>query len=242
MPFTKEQYVSLREIARIDAALARIKADRKKLDTTVSQVEAEIQALTVRIAQAKTRGDAILAQVERARGEIAATRKKLHERRQGVTALGGAKIQQAALREIGADERSCDAHELKLLQEEDRYLTLEGEIPGLLLQQVELQRAYEEALAERTGTLETLAYREERLIKERIGFTATLTTSDLTAYDRVKERYPMDPLVAVEDGACSGCGSTLSPQHLVALKRGERMIQCVDCGRVLTDTQEDQPA
>ncbi|RMG41910.1 MAG: hypothetical protein D6719_07635 [Candidatus Dadabacteria bacterium] len=105
--------------------------------------------------------------------------------------------------------------------------------------------AVKEKLAEKTEELEkreieikeifsTLEERQATHLKEREKIVEKIDKKQLEQYERVRERFPADAVVPLAAGDnCSGCFMHLGPQALVQIARGEEIVRCRGCGRIL---------
>jgi predicted nucleic acid-binding Zn-ribbon protein len=115
------------------------------------------------------------------------------------------------------------------------------EVDALESEVAKLTSTYEEnkqALAEREKEVrehyKSLEEREAEKIHERQQFLEVINPQHLAAYDRLRERHPMDAIVPVTDTRqCSGCFMQLGPQVVVEIARAKKLIRCPGCGRIL---------
>ncbi|OGC85593.1 MAG: hypothetical protein A2W07_07280 [candidate division Zixibacteria bacterium RBG_16_43_9] len=61
----------------------------------------------------------------------------------------------------------------------------------------------------------------------------------LATYERVKKVKGGAAVVSVKKRACSGCYKSLPPQKIQEIKKGESLITCDSCGRILIWTDEE---
>ena len=61
----------------------------------------------------------------------------------------------------------------------------------------------------------------------------------LATYERVKKVKGGVAVVPVKKRACSGCYKSLPPQRIQEIIKGDSLITCDSCGRILTWTNED---
>jgi len=74
---------------------------------------------------------------------------------------------------------------------------------------------------------------------ERRNISVRLNKLMLATYERVKKVKGGAAVVAVKKRACSGCYKSLPPQKIQEIKKGENLITCDSCGRILTWTDEE---
>ena len=55
-----------------------------------------------------------------------------------------------------------------------------------------------------------------------------------TEYERVRKKTKNTPIADATDGRCSLCYIALRPQFFQDLRRGDKVMFCESCGRILT--------
>ncbi len=220
-------------LGKEDGALARIFAERKKLENDlaakralVKKGEDETLVRTRYIAEKKfhwTRDDKALKE----------ERDKLVLRRKNLSGLGNYKTQQAASREIEHSSRELDAREEVLI-------TAMNEIEAIEAKDIELKKKLDilkselvELEKESALTIENLDVRQKIHSEERQKLAVKVDNANLITYNRIKEKFPMDPAVPVKNGNCAGCFMQVVPQLIVQIGRGDSLIKCRGCGRIL---------
>lgn len=68
---------------------------------------------------------------------------------------------------------------------------------------------------------------------------ASIPEDSRERYRRTVRQLGADALAAVEDGACHGCYTSLSPQGMNEVINGENLCFCNSCGRLLYLTEEE---
>ena len=52
-------------------------------------------------------------------------------------------------------------------------------------------------------------------------------------YERIFAGQGHRTLVAIQKGACGGCGETLTPQQAIEVQEKRKIEQCEGCGRLI---------
>lgn len=73
----------------------------------------------------------------------------------------------------------------------------------------------------------------EQLIGERKQILATISAPVASAYERIRRARGGIAVSEAVDGRCLQCHMALRPQFLQELKRGEKVMYCESCGRLL---------
>ena len=87
---------------------------------------------------------------------------------------------------------------------------------------------------EATETLESVETRLKEYTAERVRHAQVVGTGPvLMAYNRIKDRFPSNPVVDVLNrDSCAGCHMKLGPQVVVQISRGD-VVKCPGCSRFL---------
>jgi hypothetical protein len=161
---------------------------------------------------------------------------------------------------LAAEERKFQG-QLPLVKKNEEYTALLHEIAGarqkrsdretdlLVLMDEEERRArekpaLEKALAaleaEAATRLQTLGVEEQGerdrvagLEAERATLTAKLPAGTRNRYERIRTSKDGRAVVPIQKGACGGCYRGQPPQMLQEARRGDRLLVCDGCGRLL---------
>lgn len=139
----------------------------------------------------------------------------------------------AALREIDNAKRAISAIETQILELLETIETLEVELRERTPEVEAKRREFDEQLAEYATATERLTHRlaERRAERERL---AALIRPDLLAqYTRLTEIRDGLALAEVRDGSCTACFMTVRPQVYAEVRRGENILTCDNCSRIL---------
>ncbi len=74
---------------------------------------------------------------------------------------------------------------------------------------------------------------EQALLARRDAVLADLPSGLRARYDRLLGAKRGVAVAVLEKDACAACGSHLPPQKAIAVRRGEGVVECPDCGRIL---------
>ena len=129
--------------------------------------------------------------------------------------------------------------ETEIRRAEDRILDLMGESEGLeknlkaaeiALKAEKTQVEVEKQQARERTEIDQKAVKELEVTKKSI--VASMTPSVYKNYERIRSRRGA-AVAEVVDGRCSVCHISVRPQYLQDLKRGEQVLVCESCQRIL---------
>ncbi len=69
---------------------------------------------------------------------------------------------------------------------------------------------------------------------ERNIVAAEMSPAFYKEYERVRKKTRNTPIADATDGRCGACQISLRPQFFQDLRRGDKIMQCESCGRILT--------
>jgi uncharacterized protein len=138
-----------------------------------------------------------------------------------------------AVREIDVARKAISALETEVLKLMERVEKLEAQVtersPEMESRRVEIDRqlkAWRESAAESQRRLDVL--RAERAVKlKALGVEARST------YERLSKMRTGFALAEARDYKCMACRMTIRPQVFADIRRGDSIITCESCGRIL---------
>jgi predicted nucleic acid-binding Zn-ribbon protein len=208
------------------AALARFPAERAGLERRVTAERARLEALKTRLGEMQLKRRQLEKDIEAAASEERKYQTQLFsvKKNEEYTAL----LHEIAA--VKAKRSDVETEVLMLLEDEERAAR---ERP--LIEQA-MQAAEREA-AERKASIAEEESRDrarlEALEAERATHLGALPAPTRTRYERIHGSREGRAVVPIAKGACGGCFRAQPPQVLQEAKRGDRLLTCDGCGRLL---------
>jgi predicted nucleic acid-binding Zn-ribbon protein len=139
----------------------------------------------------------------------------------------------AMLKEIAFKEDQRDKKETRILELMEQVST-QNQAMAAQAQQLEEQRQAfsrrQKEIAQQTKALEgQLAELEKKRERVRQGLPAAL----LKRYEFIRQRRNGTAIAEVRQGVCLGCHMNILPQQFIDLQKGEEILQCPHCQRIL---------
>ena len=145
---------------------------------------------------------------------------------------------QAMMREITDRKRRQSDLETDVLVKMD-------EEQALLSVQPAIEKALAEVQAVADARLKTIAAEEERargdaagIESQRAGLVPKLPPATRSRYERIRDSRGGRAVVPIVKGACGGCFRGQAPQVMQEARRGDRVLLCDGCGRMLIQPPE----
>ena len=226
-----EQLIALHNadtsIRKLQAELESIPQRRAEIENEFDQRAFEFKALEARLAEAREKR----AQLER---DLAEQRTRAEKAERDLMSSTNSKAYEAAIREADAARKQISTLETQTIEQmeaieqaEREMAEREPEVARLRDELGEKLKAFEEQM--RVQEQELVARREER---ERV--MAALPKSTSALYSRISARIRDGVAVAeARNNACSACFMALRPQVMADVRRGDEVILCDNCNRIL---------
>jgi predicted nucleic acid-binding Zn-ribbon protein len=145
----------------------------------------------------------------------------------------------AMLKEISFKEDQRDQREtrmLELLEQMEAKKTALAEIEAQIQERQTLLAQRSAAVGAAVKKLkERLTGLEDQRKKLRKGVPAQL----MKRYEFIRQRRNGTAVAPVYDGVCFGCHMNILPQQFIDLQRGEEILQCPHCQRILYWLEEE---
>jgi uncharacterized protein len=217
------------------------------LDQKITALEAEVAQLPRHIAIIEKTLDSHLRKLEADKAALTANqkdRKKLEGdiqvHQQKISKLRDQMLQAKNNEQYRAFQNEIDYIEKEIRQAEDRILELMTESEPLAANvkaaEIALKQEQQQVEAEKKEARERTAADQEALAKvgaERKELAARLTRPVSQAYDRIRKKWHGTVVAEAVGGRCSACQMLLRPQFFQDLRRGDQLMFCETCGRML---------
>ena len=217
------------------------------LDTRLLALQREIDALPKQVAAIERTLDSHIRKLELDRGALAAnlkSRKQLEEdikiQEQKISKLKDQLLQAKTNEQYRAFQHEIEFCEREIRKAEDKILDFMASAEPLdaAVKQAEQSLAGEKqkgASEQERARMRTAEDQEimARLMAERKELAASVSPKTLSQYELIRKKRQGVAVSDATDGRCSACQIALRPQHFQDLKRGEGIVLCESCGRML---------
>ena len=208
-----------REVAALPKHIALIES---KLAGSQRRVEMDKAALLANGKERKT-----------LEGEIQLQNQKVSKLRDQMLAAKNNDQYQSFMHEIGFCETEIRKHEDRILELMTESESLDKNVKSAetLLAEEKKQVDLEKAQArEKTAVDEKML---AELEARRASITTEITPSILKEYDRLRKARRGIAVAEVGEGRCAACHIGVRPQFMQELRRGDKVMFCESCGRIL---------
>ena len=228
----QDELVALQDLQSLDLENLEL---RKRLGAIPGELEA-LRGDVNRVSELLERERQRLADAEKWRldreREIALKNELMQKSRTKLQGARNEKESKAAQREIDAIRKSiqdCEQEALEVMEVVEQYRkAITGHAAEFAELELHLQSREREAGEEMAG----IEARIEEWEARRAGLAARVPPPILRRYERIQQRLGL-AVAEVEGGYCKGCNMELLPQAYIELQRGDKLVQCSNCNRIL---------
>lgn len=230
----KEELAKLVDLQITDTNIRRLKKAIETADQRRAAIEEEFEqhASSIREIQA-TRDKAEAERIELEK-QIAENKTYLERADRNLKHAQNQKEYETAMRETDALQKQIAALETQVtekmtaIEEVEKVLTERAEeINGLEAKRTSALGAFDKEIAAARKEFESESAKRQEVF-------VTLPKNLATVYDRFAQRSKDGIAVAeVVKGSCSACHIALRPHMVMEVKRGDQIITCENCARIL---------
>ncbi|MBI4386170.1 MAG: hypothetical protein HY551_02190 [Elusimicrobia bacterium] len=233
MALTKEEIPKLLQLQTQDRLLDSLQASINKIPKDIQALQDSLDAEKSRVAELKNKANKL--QIEKKEKEISLAQKEEAIRKHGQE-LNHVKTNEAyrAL-QVEIDKAKSDVSEL-----ETAILLLMEQVDSTSREEKKAAAALKDAEAKAQKEIQSLEAEKSKLSAEltekrstRDSLAQAIAPEVIKIYDHLRARRQGIALAPVNATMCGACRITLLPQSLVELTRGNKLVACESCQRIL---------
>jgi predicted nucleic acid-binding Zn-ribbon protein len=217
------------------------------LDDRVTALTKEIAALPKHVAEIEQKLGAHQRRLEHDKAALSANQKdrkrlegEIQTHDQKISKLKSQMMEAKNNEQYRAFQHEIDFAGTEIRKAEDRILELMGEAEPLdtnvKAAEVALGTEKKHVESEKAQARERTAADQKEidtLKSERLAIVAQMTPSVVANYDRIRKGRAGVGITETVAGRCGRCNIVLRPQFFQDLKKGETIVTCESCGRIL---------
>ncbi len=245
----KAELQQLVALQNLDSSIRKLQVELEAIPKRRAEVEAEFDQRAFEIRALETARDE--ARHSRSQLEVEVSEQKVRSERAERNLMSSKKQDEytAAIREADAARKQIGVLEGQILEQMEALEKAEAslaeradEVNSLNSDREARLKAFDDETSRQAGLLTTSQAERERLISE-------LPKAIGADYNRISKRIRDGVAVAeARNGACMACFMALRPQAMAQVRRGEEVVTCENCNRILyysppdTATANSSPA
>ena len=230
----KAELQKLIALQNLDTTIRKLEKDQEAIPQRRAEIEGEFDQRAFEIRALESRRDEAKHTRARLENEVVEQRGRAERAERNLMSSKKQEEYTAAIREADAARKQISAFETQILEQMEILEQADAALKERAAEITTLNSDREarlKAFDEETGTI------GERLVaarKEREEVFANLPKPMSNLYSRIKARIRDGVAVAeARNRSCSACFMSLRPQVMAEIRRGEEVITCDNCGRIL---------
>ncbi|MBK9154780.1 MAG: hypothetical protein IPM25_11290 [Chloracidobacterium sp.] len=230
----KAELEKLIELQQTDSNIRRLKQKLETAEARRAELEMEFERHASSIREVQGRRDALHAERADLERQIADNRTHLERAERNLKHSQNQREYETAMREIDAIQKQIAAFETQIVEKMEALESVEKELEERAEEINSIDAKRDEALGAFDKELAADRAELERYSGGRNDVFVTLPPQLASVYDRLAQRSRDGIAVAeVVNGSCSACFMSLRPQMQVEVKKGDAIITCESCTRIL---------
>jgi len=230
----KAELAQLIALQKTDTNIRRLQTEIESIPERRAEIEKEFDQRAFEIRGLEEKRDAAFHQRSQLEKEIFEQKQRAERADRNLMAAKKPDEYTAAIREADAARKQISTFETQVLEQMEAFDNVEKEL-GERAPEVEKLRAdmeerfkqFDEQIKVQQRELEEARSERERMMKE-------LPKAVSSQFNRISARIRDGIAVAeARNGACTACFMALRPQVMADVRRGEEVITCDNCNRIL---------
>ena len=221
------------DLHELDKEIFELTRSLENLPQELKEKAQEIEALEAERSTHLQELDNLKAQLREMEAEVTDLEEGIKVSRQRLMDIGKELELKAMLKEIAFREDQRDQKETRVLELLDQVEALNQAIADQDQALKSLQTEHDRRAAEVASRVEELEKQRAVLTGQRESLRKGLPAALLKRYEFILRRYNGSAICEVREGVCLGCHLNILPQQYIDLQKGEEIIQCPHCQRIL---------
>jgi len=165
--------------------------------------------------------------------EVSALQDELKKLKSMMMAIKTNKEYDALVSQIDSVRESINEKETTLLEIIERIEILESGIDDLRKKSTETKKQNDDQLSILQEKMDSVGSKVQMKDDERQNIIVRVPKKMMSIYERIRKNRGGSVVITVKKRACGSCFKALPPHRIQELKRGDQLITCDNCGRLL---------
>jgi len=228
-----QQIAQLVDLQKVDDAIHAMQSELDHAPREVSTLEQRFTELEEQRAKLLDKLEHLQEQQRRLTMEIDDDATRMKKSKSKLMQVGNTREYHAMLREMDNIEKSNRSRE-----EEKLTLHEALQLENTNLEEISnAHQGLQSELEEKRGTLQARMDAAQAqldvLQKKRSAAVAEIPPPVFSRYEFIRNRLEHPVIVPVNQGVCSGCHIAIPPQIFIELQRGQQILSCPNCQRLI---------
>ena len=242
----QEKLKTLYELQNTDIEIDKLLQLRGELPEEVSALESEVESLKTKKARMEEMIDGYNQGIENDKKHIDELDKEIEEYRKKLENISNSREYDSVNKEL-ENQGLLRAISEKNIREAREAIDSRRQDIERIDDRISIREADLDAKRSELSTItEATAPQEKELVARRESFISKLDERTISSYERIrKSTHNHLAVVSLfpknEDGtygdACGGCFHTITPQRLIDIASGKKLVICEHCGRIIVNPE-----
>ena len=230
----KAELQQLIALQNLDTTIRKLEKDQEAIPERRAEIEGEFDQRAFEIRALETRRDEAKHCRARLENEVVEQRGRVERAERNLMSSKKQDEYTAAIREADAARKQISAVETQILEQLEILEQAEASLKERADEIASMNSDRETRLKAFDAETGSIAGRLETARKEREELFANLPKPMSSLYSRIKARIRDGVAVAeARNRSCTACFMSLRPQVMSEIRRGEEILTCDNCGRIL---------
>lgn len=229
------------DLQKTDTNLRRLKRLLDTAEERRAEIEQEFEQHASSIREIQGRRDTLNAKRADLERQIAESKVYLERADRNLKHSQNQKEYETAMRDLDTGQKQIAGFETQVVEIMEELEGVEKELGERSEEIATLDAKRDAAMKEFEAAMKVDKAEFDKLSKHRAGAFATLPARLASIYDRMAQRSRDGIAVAeVINGSCTACYVLLRPQVQLNVKKGDEIITCENCTRILYMPKRDE--
>ena len=224
------QLVALQET---DIEIKRCNEELTALPKRQAEIEQRFEASAKEFLELEQQLDETNAERQRLESDLAEEQRKHEKFKADLMKARNEKEYTTAVREIDVTKKAIGVFETEVLKLMEKIEKLDAQVKERSPEIEKMRAEVKDQIAVLNAAAENCRQKLERLTAERARLLAELAPNTRATYERVAKLKSGLALAEARDYSCQACRMRIRPQVFNDLRKGETIMTCENCGRIL---------
>ena len=221
------------ELQKFDLRIFEIQEQQQHIPELIRNAQAPLLEVGHRLKLLKDAGEALTKERRSSEQELSVQEEHIHKIRGRLNELKTNKEYQAHLFEIELARKKKDLLEEAVLSVLERIEQNEKEAKELEEGLREAEERFEREKTQLESQVNSLNQELSELERQHQEHARLMDAKLLSRYSKLKSARKGFAVAQVRNGTCSGCRLQIPPQLIAEVKRGDELLNCSYCHRIL---------
>ncbi len=226
----------LYQLQQVDSNLDEVEESKGELPEIVRTLQNEIAELTEKASAKQAFIDDSVATRNKADNDIHDFEEKLKKYKEQQYQVRNNKEYDAITKEIEFAEESVRTLGKQFENFENVMSVAKSELEELQARLSELNETLKERSEELSIVSKETEDEELKFKHEREKIVVRLKADMLSRYDKIRSARGKAVSI-IRKNSCSGCGNRIPPQHMMEIRRNDKIYLCQHCGRIIVSDE-----